>query len=158
MLISFLRDTPAQTVVLHRKQISEHRRAKNPDENWSRIDFCFGAAALLELEGLTSHQRNGLAHSLGSSGKVHEFIALQLLSAAAKSGDGANGRFILRSIVQRYFYFDKSPLRWIKKMTYPWLFYFPGFSWRFVTTAFKLLGRESQLRTYTSAPARGNWR
>jgi glycosyltransferase involved in cell wall biosynthesis len=158
MLFSLLRISPHQTVVLHCKEICKHRPARNSKEKWSRIDFCLGAAALLELEGLTFKQRRLLANSLATSGKVHEFIALQLLAECQGQPSGAVQKFILRAFVQRYFYFDRSVSRWIKKQVYPMMFWAPRFAWWLVGIVFFCTGRKQQLEVYQQAPRQGDWR
>jgi len=158
MLFSLLRDFREQTAVLHPNEICQNRPARDPGERWSRIDFCLGAAALLELEGLAFEQRRLLAKSFGSSGKVHEFLALQLLAECREQSSGAVQSFLLQSIVQRYFYFDRSMSRWLKKKIYPMMFWFPKFSWWLVGFIFSCTGRKQQLETYQQAPRQGGWR
>lgn len=158
MLFSLLRDAPAQVVVFHHKAICNHRPARDSKERWSRIDFCLGASAMLELERLTFNQRRLIAKSLTTSGKVHEFIALQLLAESQRIPSGAVQSFLLQAIVQRYFYFDGSPLRWIKKKVYPMMFWFPKFSWWLVGIILSCTGRKQQLEAYRQAPRQGGWR
>src|ERR1035437_6830403 len=158
MLFSLLRVCPNQTVVLHCKEICKHRPARDSKEKWSRIDFCLGSAALLELEGLTFEQRRRLAESFTNSGKVHEFIALQLLAECQGQPSGAVQKFILQAIKQRYFYFDRSVSRWINKRVYPMMFWSPRIAWWLVGIVFTCTGRKEQLDIYRHAPRQGGWR
>ena len=158
MLFSLLRDHPDATAVFSSRAICRHKAAVNPKEQWSRIDFSYGAAAMLEFQGLTFGQRRRLADLLTQSGKIHEFLALQLLAEARRNSCGTLNRFMLETIVQRYFYFDRSLSRWIKKRLYPMLFISPHLSWGCLNLLFKLRGNRAALEKYLNAPPHGSWR
>jgi len=113
---------------------------------------------MLEMQGLTFEQRVRLAELLVQSAKVHEFLTITLLDEARKESSGRSSRFILESISQRYFYFDRSLLRRLKTHLYPLLFLFPQLSWWLLRAVFKMLGKEDGLDKYAHAPRQGSWR
>jgi glycosyltransferase involved in cell wall biosynthesis len=158
MLFSLLRDHPDETAILSVGRICNHKPAADLRERWSHVDFAYGAAAMLEMQGLTFEQRRRLAELLVQSAKVHEFLTISLLDEARKESSGQPSRFILESISQRYFYFDRSLLRRLKTHLYPLLFLFPQLSWWLLRAVFKMLGKEDGLDKYAQAPRQGSWR
>jgi glycosyltransferase involved in cell wall biosynthesis len=158
MLFSLLRDHRHYTAVLSDEYLCSHRIAAEPSQRWSHVDFALGAAAMLELDGLSYPQRKRIAQLLVESAKVHEFLTLTLLRRACQERSPWSYRFILESIVQRYFYFDLSLIRWLKKKVYPLLFIFPCFSLTLLRLLFKALGKEEGFAKYNVAPRQGTWR